>query len=504
MFKGSTVTIREFLDRYFLSQRFSDQGRAEVIPFKYIATKFDIQPSASTKFLDVHPNVRLGYWVSIRGDFVDLLKDNDAKLNEIVQVPSQLKSATFGKESKMTAFCEDVFQDSICQFFPDVKIIREEKDQIGSEPDLVFMRSSSQAVIMENKGFASLNYHNHPKDVLSIFESQRPATLAKPLNQIIGYLLFNNCKYGILSDLKYSYAFRYIGLDQDQNDCFEISEPFAEEELIFLVFCLMIAAESDLRLGPREQRKTIVHGPDYDQNLPKGPSPKMPRREYKPASDKPTAIGQSINKFELFSGKRHAYQGHYSAEADVLMSRVDFEQRLAEYFGNWSFEACYLEGKGLGKGRSGSTSLGYVMNHQERIKVRCAVKIADLSKRPYLQDELENEVRVLIYLNSSGAKCVPTIRWAGCLIGMFYAIATDFIDGYQPGSLEELDESERDMFEEALVELRVFNVTHGDLKESNIIFTDQRCYIIDFGMSSITTEDTCWESLEYDLYTHDE
>lgn len=169
---------------------------------------------------------------------------------------------------------------------------------------------------------------------------------------------------------------------------------------------------------------------------------------------------------------------------------------MTKHFEQWSFDVSNLTRITLGTGRCGRTSLGYVVNKQDGCEVECAIKVADISKRPYLQDEMKDEIRTLVYLNNIGVKCVPTICWAGSMMGVLYMIATEYIDGYSPECLDELNENEKEMFDQSLVELRKANVIHGDLRESNVIFTDERCYIIDFGMSQIITEDTCWKSLE--------
>lgn len=171
---------------------------------------------------------------------------------------------------------------------------------------------------------------------------------------------------------------------------------------------------------------------------------------------------------------------------------------MSEYFKESSFDLSSLQKKQLGKGRCGSVSLGFVRNH-DGTSFKCAIKVADLSKKPYLRREMNNEVRVLVYLQTVGLKCVPAVRWAGRKMGMFYILATDYIDGYKVADLNNLEKEEKHMFEQALIELREVNVKHGDLKEDNVIFKREQCYIIDFGMSTIINHDVCWDSIEFDL-----
>lgn len=240
---------------YYISQRLADD-QTQFVPFQFVpAGKFDTLKSTSTKSCcDNKERVRLGRWTNIRNEFANLYQANTVKLDQKVPIPSQPETYKLVNVAQMDRFCDQVFDRSIVNFFPDVKINQLDIAPGGGEPGLVFTRYSlpdSPLIIMENTGFECLNYHSN--DPLEIFTKQEPSNMAQPLNQIIAYLLISGCKYGILSDLRYIYAFRFTGRDHNGIDYFEISEPFLERELIYLVFCLTITATEDHRPVPRKR-----------------------------------------------------------------------------------------------------------------------------------------------------------------------------------------------------------------------------------------------------------
>jgi tRNA A-37 threonylcarbamoyl transferase component Bud32 len=69
---------------------------------------------------------------------------------------------------------------------------------------------------------------------------------------------------------------------------------------------------------------------------------------------------------------------------------------------------------------------------------------------------------------------------------------TEFIEGYHPNSLAELSREEATVLAKAINKLHSVGVAHGDIREQNIIFKTNvinglRCYIIDFGNSTLVT-----------------
>jgi serine/threonine protein kinase len=93
-----------------------------------------------------------------------------------------------------------------------------------------------------------------------------------------------------------------------------------------------------------------------------------------------------------------------------------------------------------------------------------------------------------------GVECVPTLIWSGfkTLDRNVFCNVTEFIEGYHPKSLAELNQEEATALAKSINKLHSVGVAHGDIRERNIIFkanivNELRCYIIDFGNSTLVT-----------------
>lgn len=180
----------------------------------------------------------------------------------------------------------------------------------------------------------------------------------------------------------------------------------------------------------------------------------------------------------------------YSKHHDLFADKDKMDQAVYDYFRRYDFELDQSTVIGFGR-------TGYVIGGQAwsldspEAKHSAAFKIGDIFKIPILESELKNEVRVLMYANQRELRCVPKLLWAGYFGygAQFYVVCTQLLPGYHK-DLKSLNATEDAFYREALEELKSANIKHGDLQKSNILFTQQQAYIIDFGESTIITANT--------------
>lgn len=255
------MTIGQFLDRYVIypaevrkSDPKSDPRSEKPLPFWFECNNRDSKPSTKTSICEFHPNTKVVAWVTLKEDLNQVIEANAAKLSEIVKHPVQPGDIVckFSNEQGMNYFDHHVLADSIGQFFPDLRIDRETVSQgTKCEPDFTFVSEIRKRaeLIMENKALGCLNY----RDITKCYADQKPDYMAKPLNQLIGYMLVNGCRYGVLSDMDHSYAFKHTGTDKDGCDIFQVSTtPIPTKDRIRLLFCLLLDSAQNKEPGPKK------------------------------------------------------------------------------------------------------------------------------------------------------------------------------------------------------------------------------------------------------------
>ena len=130
----------------------------------------------------------------------------------------------------------------------------------------------------------------------------------------------------------------------------------------------------------------------------------------------------------------------------------------------------------VGQGRSGNVYRAVVDGQVVAVKY-CT--------DPDLFNEMNNEAEILRHLNREECPNVPTLLHAYQENQAFFII-TRYIDGVPV----KFDERKRQL-EKALKEVHKCHVLHGDIKEDNFLVTsDGEIYVIDFGFSKITVNES--------------
>lgn len=130
----------------------------------------------------------------------------------------------------------------------------------------------------------------------------------------------------------------------------------------------------------------------------------------------------------------------------------------------------------VGQGRSGNVY---------RAEVDGQVVAVKYCTDPDLFSEMANEAEILRHLNREECPNVPTLLHAYQEKDAYFII-TSYIDGVTV----KFNEKKRQL-EKALKEVHKCHVLHGDIKEDNFLVTsDGKIYVIDFGFSKITVEES--------------
>lgn len=178
----------------------------------------------------------------------------------------------------------------------------------------------------------------------------------------------------------------------------------------------------------------------------------------------------------------------------------DCSEIVDDNFKNWKIKFP-AQRTVVGKGQTGLVTLASAYHVERPMDMfTVAVKCGDWMKMPSLKKELKNEARVMQYANNLGLKCVPKLYFSGYFGfgGLLYLNCSQYIDGYSK-DLDKLTEQETILLKRALGELRQANIKHNDIRGSNVLFTSNECYILDYGYSEILEKDQTHLSLEYDL-----
>jgi Kae1-associated kinase Bud32 len=119
-------------------------------------------------------------------------------------------------------------------------------------------------------------------------------------------------------------------------------------------------------------------------------------------------------------------------------------------------------------------------------------------KKPYRIKEIDRQL--ISYRTKEEAKLIAEARSHGVSVPLLYdvdlvkgAITMEYLEGSRVKDIfNGLEESERRRIclkiGESIAQLHNFDIIHGDITTSNMIFLDDRIYFIDFGLGSKTTE----------------
>ena len=139
-------------------------------------------------------------------------------------------------------------------------------------------------------------------------------------------------------------------------------------------------------------------------------------------------------------------------------------------------------------GRSGKCYKIEIDNQEYVLKLH---KISSSNKTILSEMKREKHIYEVIKTKSEGNW--PKLYYGGYLFGdNYYSICTNFIDGicYTSEQLNMLPSNELNLLKSYCLEtIKVFHIqgiAHRDIRAPNIIFKDEKAFIIDFGFSKIT------------------
>lgn len=453
-------------------------GQQPTAFFKYIDDKrSETDGTTDSDILMKQDNVHLQHWADFDREYNEYFSDprSDPEfLDRQIRPPIRAESAKILEdEYDLNDFLGRVFEDTIEKMIPSVLAKKNKRGVIAGKPSFQFKDKETKEtyLIMENNYIGLLKFD----DIVKTYQNQTRCSQAQPINKIINYLYLNNCRFGILCDMNRTYAIRQVGEFQVSR-IYQVSDAYNEPDLLKIVFYM-------LRIALKEHSSiTSADSRTVDKTMIVAPDEVDPSR----SAIKPRIL---VNQC--------SYSGCYRASLDLLQS--DFRPRVQEIFSQVDEFELVTPRTILGYGRSGCVSLGYVRK-LDGSRFSVAAKLADIWSERFLKQEMHNEARVMVYANLLGVECVPKLLWHGRygLGGQFYVNAVEYIKGVHL-NLDSLNSKHKEMFRNALVELRSANIVHNDLKARNVIFTPSKCYIIDFGMAEIVQESSTWSNLEYHL-----
>lgn len=150
----------------------------------------------------------------------------------------------------------------------------------------------------------------------------------------------------------------------------------------------------------------------------------------------------------------------------------------------------------LRKGKIFSTYLEEAHGEKNIIKLIALRQLKNRKNYFKIVKQLRSEKDILNYLNNKGIKYVPLL-----LDGGANYVKLSFIEGevLSDKLLERLSIKEKNdiviRLEEVIRDIHSFNIVHGDIKPSNVIYTPEKdVYLIDFGSAAFQGETTFYTS----------
>jgi predicted Ser/Thr protein kinase len=131
-------------------------------------------------------------------------------------------------------------------------------------------------------------------------------------------------------------------------------------------------------------------------------------------------------------------------------------------------------GPKLGEGRTGNVFLAD--------SNLTALKTLDVSKRPHLIPEIQNEIAIYSRLTQLQGRVIPSFRYCGLAEGILFVVGLDY-SGKVPSRL---DQNQKEVLVEGLSEIHSYGILHGDIRLENIVVDSAgHPFIIDFALSSL-------------------
>jgi hypothetical protein len=139
-----------------------------------------------------------------------------------------------------------------------------------------------------------------------------------------------------------------------------------------------------------------------------------------------------------------------------------------------SFSADDLStGLKIGEGRTGNVFLAD--------SNLTALKTLDVSKRPHLVPEIQNEIAIYARLKPLQGRVIPSFRYCGLVEGILLVVGLDY-SGKPPSRL---NQNQKAALVHGLSEIHSYGILHGDIRLENIVVdSDGHPFIIDFALSS--------------------
>jgi hypothetical protein len=318
--------------------------------------------------------------------------------------------------------------------------------------------------------------------------SNSPATVTNPVHQLYTYMCVLKLKYGFLTTYN-TWWFCTRGqvkrkkkgskVDQVTEEVLYISEPITPSSEgptlgeAFAYFALTTVRDPraiEMKLSPQVLKSLQEQFPSYPNeaalNNQRAMLTERMRNEIAKLED---TAGQQTPLPDASSGGGGGGGGKQaswsvSTLAEPAMMQVIPSLPLAK------LKAEPVYGRVLGRGRTGVAMLAHI----EGFPLPVAIKIADLAKMEYAEDELKNEFKAYLRMVSLWGTVVPFLVWSGRMAWGRAGLATSLagkrtLEGpceeREPIDMEALELSLRD----GLAQIHALGVAHNDIELKNIV-----------------------------------
>jgi hypothetical protein len=343
---------------------------------------------------------------------------------------------------------------------------------------------------------------NKPLDLAALYyDDTKSDDLRDAVHQLYTYMCVMGLKYGFLTTYNTWWFFTrdvvLVGAEEDDLDEeLLISEPITPESTTptlmeaFSLFALTAMEDQhavDMKPSPRVAERIQVRYPAF----PNGKAHKDDMTALQKHIGK--ALAQEDGSAAGDSSSRQHGQSKRAASSRFSLS--EFEQLVAVVpslpLKELDGEPMY--GQKLGDGRTGVT----MRAHIDGFPVDVAIKIADIMKLEYAEDELKNEYNAYLRMTGLWGTVVPFLVWAGRMPWGRAGLATSLagsmtLEEHMQHKSIDMTALERTL-RNGLAQIHALGVAHGDIAMKNIVVDGcdgLEAKFIDFGNSTVLGDDS--------------